>query len=234
MQTLAGRFAPLPTAFTDDGESLSEIRTARLVRKLCERESIGGLILGTDLGEFPMVGTADRKQHLETVLREAQGRKPVLAHISRLSTAGTLDLAQHAGRHGARAAVVMPPYYGTFTEAEVLSHLKTIAQYAGVPVIIVDPAGMVTSAVREALSLIGGVHFGTGRRNDEFRTEGIEVTPAALMGDDPNVCELFQKFHPAAVGKAYCEAIGIEQGSPRRPVQPLPRDAWAVIERAVG
>src|SRR5438477_12684261 len=114
MLGLAGLFAPLATPFTDGGETVSEVRLARLVRHLLA-QGIAGLACCTETGEFITVNTSERKQVLEIVIREAHGT-PVLAHCTRLGTSQTLDLCQHAARHGAKAAVVMPPYFGRYSD----------------------------------------------------------------------------------------------------------------------
>ena len=137
MLGLSGLFAPVSTPFTDDGETVSEIRLARLVRHLLAH-GISGLVCCTETGEFITVNTSERKQVLEIVLREARS-VPVLAHCTRLGTAQTIDLCQHAARHGARAAVVMPPYFGTYADQEIEQHLRRIVQHANLPVIVVDP-----------------------------------------------------------------------------------------------
>src|SRR6185436_2306742 len=103
-----------------------------------------------ETGEFITVSTAERKQVLEILLREAHG-VPVLAHCTRLGTAQSLDLCQHAARHGARAAVIMPPYFGRYSEEEIEQHLRLIAQHAGLPVIVVDPQHLVRSDIKETL-----------------------------------------------------------------------------------
>ena len=112
MEGIAGLFAPVVTPFTDDGSTVSDVRLSRQVRYLIDR-GIAGFVTTSDTGEFLATSFAERKEVLEIVIREAHGR-PVLAHVSTMSTSSSLDLAQHAARHGARAAVLMPPYFGQF------------------------------------------------------------------------------------------------------------------------
>src|SRR5579871_5649276 len=99
MLDIAGFFAPVVTPFTDDGNTVSEIRLARLVRHLTER-GVSGFVCGTETGEFLTTSVSERKQVLEIVMREAHGM-PVLAHCSMIGTAQTIDLCQHSARHGA-------------------------------------------------------------------------------------------------------------------------------------
>jgi dihydrodipicolinate synthase/N-acetylneuraminate lyase len=178
--------------FTDDGRGLSEVRLARLVKHQIE-SGIDGFVLGTDVGEFTLMSFSERKQILEWMLREAQGR-PLIANASTLSTAASMDLAQHASRHGARAVLLMPPYYGAFTAQEHIEHIRMIAKLGGLQVILLDPYGRLSETVRQATSSIPGVTWATSLeptlgasaiQHDvpttyEFGVGGVMCTPLAL------------------------------------------------------
>src|SRR5262245_29997013 len=125
MEGLHGLFAPIVTPFTDDGATVSEVRLARLIQHLLGKD-ISGLVTCTETGEFLSLSSSERKSMLELTLRESQG-KPVLTHVSTMSTSSSLDLAQHAGRHGARAAILMPPYYGKYSDAEMLKYFEVVS-----------------------------------------------------------------------------------------------------------
>lgn len=136
MVEFGGVFAPLVTPFTDDGMSLSEIRLARLVARL-KGAGVSGFVVCSETGEFPTLSPSERKQAAEIVIRECHA--DVIVHVTSLSTAVSIDLAQHAARHGARAVIAMPPYYGDLTDEEVESYLLAIASYGDLEVILVDP-----------------------------------------------------------------------------------------------
>src|SRR5579862_6608735 len=150
MLGLSGLFAPIVTPFTDDGGAISEVRLARLIRHLAEN-GVVGFVVCSETGEFTTVTSGERKQMLEFLAREARGI-PILAHCTRLGTSQCMDLCQHAARHGARAAVVMPPYFGQFNDDEIEQHLRRIVQHANLPIILVDPSHQVRSKSRESLS----------------------------------------------------------------------------------
>lgn len=249
---LEGLFAPIVTPFTDDGESVSEIRLARLVRRLAD-SGVKGFVCCTETGEFTTVASAERKRVLEILMREAQGL-PVLAHCTRLGTAQALDLCQHAGRHGARAAVVMPPYFGTFTDIEIEYHLRRIAQHAGLPVILVDPEHQVRSDLEAKLSSLPTLTLAespesafrtrfavdpVGAASDEFVYGQAITTP--LVQIDPRGCaDPGVDLYPLArfialhgrprVAKAALNLKGIEVGPTRPPTMPLGHDRLAELE----
>lgn len=246
MLDLHGLFSPIPTAFTDDGSSLSEVRQARLVRRLVA-QGVDGLVVGTELGEFTALSHGERKQLVEWVVRDAHGA-PVLANVSSLSTSVSLDLAQHAARHGARAAILTPPFFGDFGEDEVVAFFRTVAQYAGLPLIAIDPfddfAGDLRSRVLElpgvwvarpldqagyaSLAVFGLAH------PDEFALGEAVCTPlAGLATEAVRACIHVSGPGPVALRnalrqlslmravKAAFEELGVQVGAPRGPATGL-------------
>lgn len=248
MLKVSGLFAPLATPFTDDGHQVSEVRLARQIRYLADTE-ISGFVVATDTGEFGACGIAERKGLLELALREAAGRKEVLVNVSSLSTSVSLDLAQHAGRHGARAAVLMPPYYGQFNEEEVVGFFGAVARHAGIPVVIVDPFRAIGAGVRQPLaenpSLVWAAPLagssaaalsvlGDRSATDEFTSGGCIVSPLATICSRWAVealghgrrsfavpVTLAQSVGRARVVKAALDVLGVPQGPTRGPVMAL-------------
>lgn len=248
MLNISGLFAPLATPFTDDGHQISEVRLARQIRWLLG-EGISGVVVASDTGEFGACGIQERKSLLELVLRECAGRAAAIANVSSLSTSVSLDLAQHAGRHGARAAVLMPPYYGKYDEEEVAGFFSAVARYAGIPVIVVDPSGVLTPGVRDASAEnpsllwarpmaerdLGAVALLEGRTaTDEFMIEGVVASPLATVapaqmikvlaksGESLDVLvKLGRMYSRPRMVKAALDARNLSQGPTRGPVLPL-------------
>ncbi len=231
MEGIAGLFAPLVTPFTDDGSTVSDVRLSRQIRHLIEN-GIAGFVSTSDTGEFLATSFAERKTVLEIVLREAQGR-PVLAHVSTMSTSSSLDLAQHAARHGARAAVLMPPYYGRYSDDEVARFFEAVASYSNIAVIAVDPLNRVNPELKDLLGSIPMVHIAEPvpqpnqhpTYSDSFRLDSMVTTPAALLmqqGDLTKIDALLAEYSGKRVCKAGFEVLELEMGSPRAPAMPVP------------
>lgn len=256
MLKVSGLFAPLATPFTDDGHTVSEVRLARQIRFLSDA-GINGFVTSTDSGEFGACGISERKGLLELVLREAAGRKEVLVNVSSLSTSASLDLAQHAGRHGARGAILMPPYYGQFGEDEVVGFFATVSRHAGIPVIVVDPLGVIGPGVRrplaenpslvwaDTLSSVGCERLVVHEQRtstDEFATGELRVSPLATicarwaveaLGESDRSftvpATLARSLGRARVVKAALEVLGIPQGPTRGPVMALSGQPLAAL-----
>ncbi|MHB8635453.1 MAG: dihydrodipicolinate synthase family protein [Fimbriimonadaceae bacterium] len=226
MANLTGAYIPLATAFTDDGRSLSEVRMIRQVRGWIERGAAGFYLAG-ESGEFLTVSTAERKAMLEVVHRECQGALPLVTNVSSLSTAVSLDLAQHAARHGAIAAFVVPPYFGRYTAKEILNHLRAVVGLAGLPVVIADLFGALTEGFGDTFKTMPQVEFATGSGFDEWQTEGASVHAVTALADlFPEVDRVilgaaYLEHGPAVLIKAAFERLGTDIGSPRSPKRPL-------------
>lgn len=232
MNDLRGLFAPVVSPFTDEGVNISEVRLARLMRHLAGLD-IAGFVVNTTAGEFTTTSFGERKEILEIAIREAQG-KPVIAHCSTLSTLATLDLAQHAARHGARAALVMPPYYGDFDDLELQKHFEPLALFGNLPTIIIDPLNRLSDAVVDALSVHQSLHFGSpipdvhGEHfeysTDCFSLEGLICLPVGTLRQHGELAELqhFLNQHGSErVLKAGLLQQDVEVGTPRAPRRPL-------------
>lgn len=247
MQTLEGLFAPLATPFTDDASSVSEVRLARQIRLLNEFE-IEGFVVASDCGEFGTLTYSERKEMVELVARLGGG-KPFLAHVSSLSTAISLDLAQHAARHGARGVIVMPPYYGSYTAEELIGFFSALTRYGDLPTIIVDPLESVTADVKAGLAASPQIVFAQSLKeikqsalscykgltsSDEFAVGKMVCSPLALLrpaqvssalkGGAVDLAKLIileETLGRARVSKTGLEALGIEVGPPRPPLKPL-------------
>ncbi len=229
----------MPTPFTDDGTALSEVRLARLVREVLKRP-IEGVVVAPDAGEFWALTVDERKTLLEMVLREVRGAVPVWCHVSSLRTATSLDLAQHAERHGAAAALLMPPLYGTYDEAELVEHFRYVHQYLELPLVAIDPQRRLAEAVRRRIVEEIGVEFAEPvpwlvellqtqavASSDSFQAGRATCTPLAWTLEDAEVntmsrawleAELrWRKVGSARYGKWYFASQGVDLGPPRRP-----------------
>ncbi len=234
------------TPFTDDMSSVGEVRLARIVRSLLPLNPAGFLICG-DLGEFSVLSLSERKSVLEIISRETGNAVPILVNATSVGTMPTLDLAQHAKRHGARAVVLMPPYYGQFTSGEMLHHIKVVANHSDLVVMVVDPQRRLDDEVREELRNHGGVRFpdpiatiippscavAETSTTDEFSCDGIVCSPLAMFdlssfrdvvagGQSVKIEALataMRSHGKVRIAKGLLQYRELEAGPPRNPMQ---------------
>ena len=131
---IRGVIPAMLTPLTPD-ERVDEIGVRQLVRFLLERRVHGIFTLGST-GEFTALTPEQRQDVICIVVDEVGGRVPVLAGTSASGTKRTIayTLAAHAA--GADVAVVLPPYYLSCTESEVLRHFRAILNEAEIPILL--------------------------------------------------------------------------------------------------
>jgi dihydrodipicolinate synthase/N-acetylneuraminate lyase len=139
LSEIPGIIVPLVAAFTDDTSTLSEVRVARMVRFHMDRGA-RGFMVNADAGDPFQLAHSERKQLLEWVIRDADGL-PVWVNISATTTAGAVDLCQHASRHGAKGAVVCPPPVGRFAAHEAKGMLMAVSRHGNLQAVFADPEG---------------------------------------------------------------------------------------------
>ena len=85
-----------------------------------------GLVMLGSLGEGATLENSEKVDILKTAVRVAQGKAPVVAAISSLSTANAVRLAKEAEQAGCQALMVLPPYVYTSDWREMKNHVSTI------------------------------------------------------------------------------------------------------------
>lgn len=134
MMLKQGIYAALVTPFTKTGE-VDYCETKKLVRHLINQNIEGFYVCGST-GEAFILSMDERKRILETVLEENNGQKPVVCHCGTISTSDMTELSRHATCAGADAVSAIPPFYYKFSEAEIISHYRTLTESTQLPVII--------------------------------------------------------------------------------------------------
>ena len=157
-----GTYTVLVTPFTHDGAAVDLPALERLVAFQIE-EGVEGLIPLGSTGEFLSVSREERTAIVETTLRAAAGRVPVLIGTGAEDTRDAVSLAREADALGADGVLVIPPFYSVPTEDELYVHYKAIAGAIGIPVMIYNnPATAnvdLTPDILARLSTIEGCRY---------------------------------------------------------------------------
>ena len=99
------------------------------LRELAEaqlRDGVEGFYCCGSSGEGLLLTLEERKKILETVIRQADGRVPVISHIGTIRTADVAELARHAKEAGAAAVSMIPPYYYHFSMDEIIGYYEAV------------------------------------------------------------------------------------------------------------
>lgn len=110
------------------------------LKQLVERQladGVEGFYCCGSSGEGLLLSVEERKQFMETVVRQVDGRVPVIAHIGTIRTADVIELAKHAKEVGCVAISMIPPYYYKFSQSEIAGYYEdVVAAVPDMPVIL--------------------------------------------------------------------------------------------------
>lgn len=109
----------------DDHEAISFETLDRLVEAQIA-DGVEGFYCCGSSGEGLLLTLEERKQVLERVLKQVNGRVPVISHVGTIRTADAADLAQHAMSAGALAVSMIPPYYYKFSTDEIQGYYEDV------------------------------------------------------------------------------------------------------------
>lgn len=134
---IKGSLPALVTPFNDGQLDLDTLK--KLVEWHIEQGSHGLVPVGTT-GESPTLSHSEHDLVVETVVKAAAGRIPVVAGAGSNNTAETVRLVKAAKAAGADAALVVTPYYNKPTQRGLIAHF-TAAADCGLPIIIYNIPG---------------------------------------------------------------------------------------------
>ena len=114
--------------YEDDGE-ISPERVETLTKHLIEK-GVKGVYVGGSSGECIYQSVEERKIVLEHVMKAAEGKLTVIAHVACNNTSDSKKLAAHAQALGVDAIAVIPPIYFHLPEYAIAEYWNDISSAA--------------------------------------------------------------------------------------------------------
>lgn len=114
--------------YDDDGE-VSQERAEALTKHLVKK-GVRGVYVGGSSGECIYQNVEERKKTLEAVVRAAEGKLTIIAHVACNSTRDSCALATHAESLGVDAIASIPPIYFKLPEYAVQQYWNDISNAA--------------------------------------------------------------------------------------------------------
>ena len=99
-------------------------------------EGSHGLVPVGTTGESPTLTHDEHEEVIETVVKTAAGRVPVIAGAGSNNTAEAIRFVEFAKKVGADGALVVTPYYNKPTQRGLYAHYKALNDCADIPIII--------------------------------------------------------------------------------------------------
>ncbi len=152
MKQFRGSHSVNVTPFTADGSAIDLEANRRLIDWQISQGVPGVIILGTT-GEFLTVSDAERTAFVEDTVAHVDGRIAVWVGASNAYSVNAARYAREAQAAGADGLMIIPPYYYTPTEDEIVGYYDLITRTCTLPIMLYN--NPVTSNVDMSAKLVG-------------------------------------------------------------------------------
>jgi 4-hydroxy-tetrahydrodipicolinate synthase len=134
MEALEGVYVAVVTPI-DGTQRIDTAGLGKNVRWLASQGVDGVVALGST-GEFASLNDSERADVIEAVVGASDGQVPVLVGVGAETTERTIQNLRDAERRGASGTLVLPPWYYTPSEKELVRHFRAIGEAASTPLMI--------------------------------------------------------------------------------------------------
>lgn len=134
MQNIKGAFPVLITPM-DEFQEIDWKGVKQNVNYFIEKK-VAGIIINGSTGEFVSLSKEERFNMVETVLKEVDGRIPVIVGTAAETTKETIEYTKHAEAHGADCTLIINSYYCKPKEEEIYFHFKEISNAVNIPIML--------------------------------------------------------------------------------------------------
>jgi len=134
MKSIKGAFPVLITPM-DEFQEIDWNGVKQNVNYFIEQK-VAGIIINGSTGEFVSLSKKERFKMVETVLKEVDGRIPVIVGTAAETTKETIEYTKHAEAHGADCVLIINSYYCKPKEEEIYFHFKEISNAVNIPIML--------------------------------------------------------------------------------------------------
>lgn len=131
-----GVYSVLPTPFDSTGEV--DVSSLRRVVDLYLAAGIDGVTILGVTGEVARLDEKERALVLETVVKHAHGKVPVIAGTTAHGLKTCITYSRQARQAGASAVMVSPPRMAKLNSEAVVAHFKSLAAAVDLPIVVQD------------------------------------------------------------------------------------------------
>jgi 4-hydroxy-tetrahydrodipicolinate synthase len=150
-QPFRGSFTVCVTPFTADGGGIDLGAWRDFLDWQVASGAPGVIVLGTT-GEFLTVSDEERSSLVHTAVETIGGRVPVLIGTMNASTSRAVTYSREAEALGASGLMILPPYYYTPTDDEIVCYYEAICNTVQLPIMLYN--NPVTSNVDLSAALV--------------------------------------------------------------------------------
>ena len=178
---------PLITPY-DEQEEVDYGQYEKLIEYLIEKDLCDSLIVTGTTGEASLLTFDERVKLMETAVKAAKGRKPVIAGTGCASTKETIALTKKAEELGIELALVVVPFYNKPTQEGIYNHYKKLAESTKIDILLYNiPIFVGVNLEPETVARLASIDNIVGIK-DEAGINPTQVTDFFLATEkvDPN------------------------------------------------
>lgn len=187
----SGAITALVTPFQEDGKV--DVESLKNLVRFQIKGHINGIVPCGTTGEAVTLDQDEYRLVVETVVKEAKGKVPIIAGAGSNDTHKAIHYSQIAEEAGADALLHVTPYYNKPTPAGLLAHFKAIAKASDLPIILYNVPGRTGSNVSAGTTIkiskevpqVVGVKEASGNITQMMEiVKGVSSSFSVLSGDD--------------------------------------------------
>lgn len=199
MKQFRGCYTVMVTPFKEDGSGVNDTVLRRFVDWQID-QGVPGLIPLGSTGEFLSVTDGERTQVVETIVKQAAKRVPVIVGTAAEWTDVAVRHSKEAERLGADGVMVVPPFYSSPTEDELFEHFRRIAEAISIPVMLYNNPNTANVDLLPAfvarLAQVDNIRYIKESSGDIYRVSDIQ----RLAGDKMTVFAGYHAFDSMLLG----------------------------------
>ena len=186
-----GAITALVTPFQEDGKI--DVESLKKLVHFQIKNNINGIVPCGTTGETPTLDEDEYRLVIETVVKETNGRVPIIAGAGSNDTHKAIHHSQIAKEAGADGLLHVTPYYNKPTPAGLLAHFKAIAKAVDLPIILYNVPGRTGSNVSAGTTIkiskevpqVVAVKEASGNIQQMMEiVAGVSPSFSVLSGDD--------------------------------------------------
>ncbi|CAN5667717.1 dihydrodipicolinate synthase family protein [soil metagenome] len=134
-----GIFTIPPTPFDEQGEI--DVDSLRHAVEFSVEVGSHGIVHPVMASSFFTLSDAERLEMIPIVVRQVNGRCPVVIGVSGVCTQSSAAFARTAQEAGADAVIAMPPYVQRYSDDDIMRHFQAISDVAQMPIFLQNADG---------------------------------------------------------------------------------------------
>lgn len=182
-----GLIVPVITQFGENGQV--DTKGVAAFTEILIEQGVNGLVACGTTGEAYALTPDERHLVTQTIMKQNNGRVPVLSGVGGMATNTALDHAALAKRMECDGLMLAAPAYSVPTEDELAAHTLTVVNAAKMPTILYDyPARIGVSYTQHALEQVADNEYIVGIKEASGDLTRIPMLQNNFAGRIEPVC----------------------------------------------